>query len=92
MKLKNYLIQEADLSHNYNYQNNNPNNYNYNLSYINDNTLNFHSIHPSRSFNSQYSRSAFTDNINFNPKIIENDDHVKKNITEQIKNVIYILI
>ena len=48
-----------------------------------------------QSFNSQtinsnknYQRNnIFNENLLYTPKIIENDDQVKKNITEQIKNV-----
>ena len=48
-----------------------------------NNSYNFNNINPNKSFQN----NVFKENFLYTPKIIENDDDVKKNITEQIKNV-----
>ncbi len=35
-------------------------------------------------------RNVYHENLLYTPKVIENDDEVKKNISEQIKSVIFV--
>jgi len=85
LALKNNMVQFNPISH-INYDNFSSNN-NIIIKDFNPYSTNSSAISLAGNQSKNTTRNVFYENLLYNPKIIENDDEVKKNISEQIKSV-----